>query len=246
MNITKSFGGVIGASDVGFVVRRGHVVGLIGPNGAGKSTVLNCLTGVDTATSGTVLLHGEDVTSWPVHKRARHGMGRTFQLQRLFPTLTVAENVAFPLNSTFLSRFAGGPGQRGGGGAGWREKADAALERVGLGHLGQAEVGSLTAGQNRLVEIARLVAMDLEVLLLDEPAAGLNFAEGEELFDLVRALADEGRAVLLVEHRIRSVVRVVDHLVVMDHGAVIAQGEAQAVMQLSAVQEAYMGAAKHA
>lgn len=246
--ITKDFGGVTAARDVSFGVRAGHLVGLIGPNGAGKSTVLNCLSGVDKPTRGSVVLRGEDVTSLPVHKRARLGMGRTFQLQRLFPTLTVAENVAFALDSSALSRFAGGPGRRRAAteAAAWSDKAAAALERVGLGSLGGTQVSSLTAGQNRLVEIARLVAMDLEVLLLDEPAAGLNHGEGEELFSLIRQLADEGRAVLLVEHRIRSVVRVVDHLVVMDHGAVIAQGEAQTVMKLQQVQDAYMGSAAHA
>lgn len=246
VKLTKSFGGVFGARDVSFHVRRSQVVGLIGPNGAGKSTVLNCLSGVDRPTGGTVLLRGEDVTSLPVHQRTRRSMGRTFQLQRLFPTLSVAENVALPLESTTLTRLAGGPRTRSGADGSARSRAEAALERVGLASVGHAQVASLAAGQMRLVEIARLIAMDLEVLLLDEPAAGLNFGEGEELFGLIRELADEGRAVLLVEHRIRSVLQVVRHLVVMDHGAVIAQGLPQEVMQLTAVQEAYMGKAGHA
>jgi branched-chain amino acid transport system ATP-binding protein len=247
VGLTKTFGGVSGARDVSFHVRPGQVVGLIGPNGAGKSTVLNCLSGVDRPSSGRVLLHGSDVSRLPVHERARRGMGRTFQLQRLFPTLTVLENVALPLDDTALTRLAGGPRSSGRRPRAERSgRAEAGLERVGLTGVGRAQVGTLGAGQMRLVEMARLIAMDSEVLLLDEPAAGLNHGEGEELFALVDSLAQEGRAVLLVEHRIRSVLRVVRHLVVMDHGAVIAQGPPQEVMEEAAVQEAYMGKASHA
>ena len=247
VGLTKIFGGVSGARDVSFHVRTGQVVGLIGPNGAGKSTVLNALSGVDRPSSGRVLLRGDDVSALPVHERARRGMGRTFQLQRLFPTLTVLENVALPLDSTPLTRLAGGPRSVVGRSKAERSaKAAAALDRVGLAAVAGAQVGTLGAGQMRLVEMARLVAMDADVLLLDEPAAGLNHGEGEELFELVSALAGEGRAVLLVEHRIRSVLRVVRHLVVMDHGAVIAQGPPQDVMEQAAVQEAYMGKASRA
>ena len=247
VGLTKIYGGVSGARDVSFHVRAGQVVGLIGPNGAGKSTVLNCISGVDRPPSGRVLMRGQDVSTLPVHERARRGMGRTFQLQRLFPTLTVLENVALPLDDTALTRIAGGPrSSRGRSRADRSAKATAALERVGLAGVAGAQVGTLGAGQMRLVEMARLIAMDAPVLLLDEPAAGLNHGEGEELFELVSELAGEGRAVLLVEHRIRSVLRVVRHLVVMDHGAVIAQGPPADVMEQPAVQEAYMGKASRA
>ena len=241
VGLSRSFGGVSGASDVCFEVRRGQVVGLIGPNGAGKSTVLNCMSGVDKPTSGTVLLRGVDVTSLPVQERIRRGMGRTFQLQRLFPTLTVLENVRLPLESTALTRLVGGPRSTRGSATDAGTRATESLERVGLASLAPARVDSLTAGQMRLVEMARLIAMEAEALLLDEPAAGLNYGEGEELFALIHDLADEGRAVLLVEHRIRSVVQIVDHLVVMDHGVVIAEGAPQDVMALAQVREAYMG-----
>ncbi len=238
--ITRVFGGVAAARAVNLSVAPGQIVGLIGPNGAGKSTVLNCLSGADRPTSGTVWLNGVDVTNWPDHRRARLGMGRTFQLLRLFPTLSVRDNIVIGLERTVLTWLAGGPNARPDRGD-VRARADAALERVALRASSAAAVGTLTAGQRRLVEIARLLAMDLPVLLLDEPAAGLNSAEADELFALIDSFGAEGRAVLLVEHRIRSVVRVVDHLVVMDHGAVIAEGAADQVMALPSVREAYMG-----
>lgn len=242
-DVSKHFGGVPAASDVSLSVDRGQIVGLIGPNGAGKSTILNCLSGIDTPTSGRVALDGTDITRWAVHRRARRGMGRTFQLLRLFPTLSVSQNISVALESTVVTRFAGGPHTRR------RVKrsevgprTEQALRRVGLAALADGRIDSLTAGQKRLIEIARLVAMDLDVLLLDEPAAGLNPAEGDELFAVIESLAREGKAVLLVEHRIRSVVRVADHLVVMDHGRVIAEGSPETVMEREVVREAYMGA----
>ena len=239
--VTKFFGGVAGARDVSLSVSPGQIVGLIGPNGAGKSTVLNCLSGVDRPSKGQVFLNGVDVTNWPDHRRARLGMGRTFQLLRLFPTLTVRENVMMALEHNLLTTLAGGPRPRGAAAKRPSVRADDALDQVGLAALRQTAVNSLTAGQRRLVEIARLLAMDLQVFLLDEPAAGLNSTESDELFALIDRVGASGKAVLLVEHRIRSVVRIVDHLVVMDHGTVIAEGTPQEVMALAEVREAYMG-----
>lgn len=243
VGVTKHFGGLPAASDVSLALNPGDILGLIGPNGAGKSTVLNCLSGIDRPTAGKVFFSGWDVTNWSVHKRVRHGIGRTFQLLRLFPTLSVTQNLSVALDSTLMTRVAGGPDWKRGGlsKAEVRRRCETSLERVGLAPLAQRPIGSLTAGQKRLVEVARLVAMDLDLLLLDEPAAGLNHGEGEELFSIIEGLAAEGKAILLVEHRIRSVVRVVHHLVVMDHGAVIAEGAPGDVMSLPVVQEAYMG-----
>lgn len=243
VNISKKFGGIPAAKDVSFSVAPHQIVGLIGPNGAGKSTVLNCLSGIDKPTQGAVRLRGEDITTWSVHKRARAGIGRTFQLLRLFPSLTVSENVAFAVQSTPVTQLAGGPRavSRRLSAAEAMDRTDEALRHVGLHSLSSHDVGSLTAGQKRLVEVARLVAVDFDVLLLDEPAAGLNPAEGDELFSIIENLASRGKAVLLVEHRIRSVLRVAHDLVVMDHGAVIAHGAPTQVMNLPAVQEAYMG-----
>ncbi|GAC1325200.1 MAG: hypothetical protein NVSMB13_07900 [Mycobacteriales bacterium] len=241
--VTRFFGGVAGARDVTLTVDTGQVVGLIGPNGAGKSTVLNCLSGADKPSTGQVRLNGVDVTNWSDHRRARQGIGRTFQLLRLFPTLNVSENIALALEGSFMTHAAGG-GRPATGHLSRKDVTDRtedALDRVGMSALRYAEVSTLTAGQKRLAEIARLLAMNLQVLLLDEPAAGLNLGEADQLFDLIAATAASGKAVLLVEHRIRAVVRIADHMVVMDHGVVIAEGAPTDVMSQQAVQDAYMG-----
>ena len=241
-NISRSFSGVAAVQNASFEVEAGQIVGLIGPNGAGKTTALNCLSGIDLPDSGQVLLRGEDVTQWSIHRRARHGLGRTFQLMRLFPSLSVIQNVSLPLECGPLSRIAGGSNvYKSLSKSEVLNRATNALERVGLGAISRQSVGSLTAGQKRLVEIARLVAMDNDVLLLDEPAAGLNLTEGNELFEIISDLAKSGKGILLVEHRIRSVLQVVQRLVVMDHGIVIADGAPTKVMNLPSVQEAYMG-----
>jgi len=241
-SVTRSFSGLAAVQNVSFEIKAGQIVGLIGPNGAGKTTALNCLSGIDLPDSGHVLLRGEDITQWSIHHRARKGLGRTFQLMRLFPSLSVVQNVSLPLECGPLSRIAGGSSvYKSLSKSEVRDRASNALERVGLGAISRQNIGSLTAGQKRLVEIARLVAMDNDVLMLDEPAAGLNLAEGNELFEIISNLARSGKGILLVEHRIRSVLQVVQRLVVMDHGIVIGDGEPTKVMNLSSVQEAYMG-----
>jgi ABC-type branched-subunit amino acid transport system ATPase component len=221
----------------------GQIVGLIGPNGAGKSTVLNCMSGIDRPDAGTVRLGGKEITRWPIDKRARAGVGRTFQLLRLFESLTIAENIALGVEGTWWTRLAGGP-RYPRGRLSRRQVADRvgqALSEVGMERFGANRVDTLTAGQKRLVEIARSLAQNAAVLLLDEPAAGLNPTEAEELFALIEGLAAQGKAVLLVEHRIRSVLRIAHTLSVMDHGTLIAQGGPDEVMNMPTVQEAYMG-----
>ena len=228
------FGGVQALRGVDLVAEPGHLTGLIGPNGAGKTTLFNVITGLERPTRGRVALGGRDITGLPPHRRARLGLGRTFQRIEVFSSLTVLENVQAAAEARrSWAHDEPDPART----------ARAALARVGLEALADHRVEGLSTGLLRLVEVARGLATRPSYLLLDEPGSGLDGGESEALGDLLLELVAEGTAILLVEHDVDLVMRVCDQIHVLDFGEVIASGTAAEVQTDPAVQAAYLGAA---
>jgi branched-chain amino acid transport system ATP-binding protein len=228
--ITKSFRGLQALRGVDISVDEGQILGIIGANGAGKTTLFNCITGAFPPTSGTVRLDGQDITGLPAHQLARRGMVRTFQLMRPFATMTVLENVEIAAMS------------RGARGTDVTRDAVRAVERTGLTEWAGRRSGSLPAGMQKRLELARALAMRPRVLLLDEVLAGLVPAERAPVLDLLEAVRrEEGTTMVFIEHIMTAVRRLSDHVVMMDQGAVLARGDADAVLSDPAVVEAYLG-----
>jgi branched-chain amino acid transport system ATP-binding protein len=240
-----SFGGLKAVSDVSFGVKPGEIVSVIGPNGAGKTTLFNMISGVYQPGSGKVVLNGEDVTAMSPHLLARRGMCRTFQNLQIFQSMTVLENTiaGYHLRESghVLSDLFNLPSSRRRAReaeAGAREL----LKRVGLERAAEREAGSLSYGSLKRLEIARAMALNPRVLLLDEPAAGCNAVETEEIDHLIAEIAASGVAILLVEHDMKMVMRISNHIVVLDHGEKIAEGDPASVSRNPAVIAAYLGA----
>lgn len=240
-----SFGGLKAVSDVSFGVKPGEVVSVIGPNGAGKTTLFNMISGVYLPGSGKVMLNGEDVTAMPPHLLARRGMCRTFQNLQVFQSMTVLENTIagyhLQESGSVLADILNLPAARRRAKqaeAGAREL----LGRVGLERAAEREAGSLSYGSLKRLEIARAMALNPRVLLLDEPAAGCNAVETEEIDRLIAEIAASGVAILLVEHDMKLVMRISNHIVVLDHGEKIAEGDPASVSRNPAVIAAYLGA----
>ncbi|MEV4658120.1 MULTISPECIES: ABC transporter ATP-binding protein [Micromonospora] len=218
----------------------GEFLGVIGPNGAGKTSLFNLITGLRRATEGRITLDGQDIGALPPHRRARLGLGRTFQASSVFGSLSVRENVRLAVQA-----------HRGGSMKLWRRAAadrevaaaaDAALDRVGLAHRGTALAGTLAHGEKRKLEIALLLAGEPRVMLLDEPMAGVSAEDVPELVSVIKSLTgDSGRAVLMVEHHMDVILELADRIAVMHHGALLACDTPETVMANPTVQEAYLG-----
>lgn len=235
-DVVVQFGGVTAVNHANFVVESGTVTGLIGPNGAGKTTCFNVITGLQTPTSGRVLLDGHDITRMPVHRRARRGIGRTFQRLEAFGSLTVWDNVRTALD---IHDGIGGLFKSVDGSADL--EVEALLERVGIADYADERADSIPTGVARLLELARALACDPRLLLLDEPSSGLDESETEDFGTLLIELANEGRTVLMVEHDMDLVMSVCDTIHVLDFGSIIAQGTPAEIRQDPVVQKAYLG-----
>ena len=243
--VSVQFGGLAALSDVDFDVKRGTVKALIGPNGAGKTTLFNVISGIQAPTSGSVLLDGEDITLSPPHDRVRRGLARTFQNLQVFSGMSVLENVIVGMHArlsagviTALFRLPSGRREEFAA----RDRARALLGRVGLAIKADLPVSALSFGDLKIVEIARALASEPTVLLLDEPTAGFPAAEATRVTDVIRAISAEGITVLLVEHNMRVVMSVSHDILVLNFGRRIAEGEPASVRAHPDVITAYLGA----
>ncbi len=233
-------GGARILQDVGFAVGTGEMIGVIGPNGAGKTTLFNLISGVMRPTAGSITLNGREITAAPIHRRAKAGLGRTFQTSNLFPGLSVLENVRLAAQaklggSLSILRFPSGSDEA-------TRIARGTIAEVGLTAQLTTAAGDLSHGEKRKVEIAVLLATDPAVVLLDEPMAGVASGDVPAITSIIRGLhRDRGCTVLMVEHHMDVVLGLVDRVAVMHHGSLLTLDSPEAVMANPAVQSAYLG-----
>jgi len=242
--VSKRFGGLQALSEVSIRIQPGQIYGLIGPNGAGKTTFFNVITGLYTPDSGTFMLGGEPYRPTAVHEVAKAGIARTFQNIRLFPDMTVLENVMVGRHARTRSGLFGAVFRTKAfkdEEAGITQRARELLAYVGIPGFADYKARTLSYGDQRRLEIARALATDPKVLALDEPAAGMNATEKVVLRQLIDRIRNDGRAVLLIEHDVKLVMGLCDGVTVLDHGKQIAEGTPAQVQANEAVIEAYLG-----
>jgi len=243
-DLTRSFGNLVAVDGASFSVEEGELVGMIGPNGAGKTTTFNCISGVLESDAGTVRFDGEDVTNARPHELAHRGLVRTFQHTRELSTMTVEDNMLLPTPDH--------PGERawnavvkGGSSAEReaeaRERAMELLSVFDLAGMVDEYAGSLSGGQRKLLELARALMLDPELLLLDEPFAGVNPTLTNDIADHIRSLNEDGLTLLIIEHELETLTELVDRLVVMTNGSVLATGTPERIMEDQRVIDAYLG-----
>jgi branched-chain amino acid transport system permease protein len=228
-NLSRSFGGLKAVQDVSFKLRQNEILGIIGPNGAGKTTLFNLLNGLLRPATGEILLDGRDMSGRKPHELCEAGIGRTFQIMRPFQRMSISDNVM--VGAYVRSRTD----------AEARRLAADAIARVGLTGIAERIAGKLTTKELRLMELARALAGQPRVLLLDETLAGLGHDEANEVVAVIQQLARDGMTIAIIEHTMQAMVRLVDSFLVLDHGAVIVEGEPEAVTRDSRVIEAYLG-----
>ena len=242
--LARSFGGLQAVNHVSFEVREGQIKALIGPNGAGKTTIFNLLTGILPADAGAVTFTGHALLRLPSHRIAALGLGRTFQTALLFDQMTVLENVMVGRHLRGRTSIFAAALRTPGVAAEERENREAAmatLERAGLESCAHSPANSLPIGQRKLVEVARALTAEPRLLLMDEPAAGLNMRETDQMGTLIQTIREDGVTVLLVEHDMSLVMNICDEILVLDHGDRLAEGPPEEVRRNEAVLTAYLG-----
>lgn len=224
--VTRRFGGITAVNNASFEVEQGKITGVIGPNGSGKSTVFNLITGVDAPDSGKILYRGQNIAGKTSDAINRLGLGRTFQLTRLFPTMTVMENLTVVTNDSFADAEA---------------RAEKLLENLGLSRLRNEYASNLSYGQQKLIEFLRLSMIETDLILLDEPFAGVNPIMEKKLLEQMDVWIGEGKTLLLTDHEMAIMMELCDTMYVFEYGEVIAHGTPEEVRQNPRVMEAYFG-----
>jgi branched-chain amino acid transport system ATP-binding protein len=232
-HLTRRFSGLVAVNNVGFTLGKDEILGVIGPNGAGKTTLVSLISGTLPPTSGDIFFEGNRITGLPAFRRSRLGIGRTFQIMRPFPGLSVLDNVAVG------ALFGHGAGESDLTKA--REKARAQLDFVGLGKFATQRAEELGGPNRKRLELAKALAMQPKVLLCDEVMAGLNLVEIDEVIEVLRKIRQNGISILVIEHVIKAIKSLSDRLIVLHHGDKIADGSPDAVLSNSEVVEAYLG-----